>query len=92
VRKSAKFGLQIFATEASAGVTASLYARHRPERTLLYQLVEDDYPALKAQLAVLLVDEVFSQTIGAPVGDELRVPAALFVCQSSNNHGAGAWH
>jgi hypothetical protein len=37
--------------EASAGVGASRYARHRPERTLLYQLVEDYYPALKAQLA-----------------------------------------
>ena len=37
--------------EASAGVGASAYARHRPERTLLYQLVEDYYPALKAQLA-----------------------------------------
>jgi hypothetical protein len=37
--------------EASAGVAASIYERHRPERTLLYQLVEDYYPALKAQLA-----------------------------------------
>ena len=37
--------------EASAGVTASLYARHRLERALLYQLVEDYYPGLKAQLA-----------------------------------------
>ena len=37
--------------EASAGVGASVYGRHRPERTLLYQLVEDYYPALKAQLA-----------------------------------------
>jgi len=37
--------------EASAGVAASLYERHRPERTLLYQLVEDYYRALKAHLA-----------------------------------------
>jgi hypothetical protein len=37
--------------EASAGVGASVYERHRPERTLLYQLVEDYYPALKAHLA-----------------------------------------
>ena len=37
--------------EASAGVAASRYERHRPERTLLYQLVEDYYPALKAHLA-----------------------------------------
>ena len=36
--------------EASAGVIASVYERHRPERTLLYELVEDYYPALKAQL------------------------------------------
>ena len=39
--------------EASAGVGASVYGRHRPERTLLYQLVEDYYPALKAHLAAL---------------------------------------
>ena len=37
--------------EASAGVGASCYERHRPERTLLYQLVEDYYPALKTHLA-----------------------------------------
>ena len=37
--------------QASAGVTASVYERHRPEHTLLYELVEDYYPALKAQLS-----------------------------------------
>jgi len=37
--------------EASAGVGASVYERRRPERTLLYQLVEDYYPALKVHLA-----------------------------------------
>ena len=37
--------------EASAGVVASRYERHRPERTLLYQLVEEHYPALKVHLA-----------------------------------------
>ena len=37
--------------EASAGVVASVYERHRPERTLLYQLVEERYPAFKAELA-----------------------------------------
>ncbi len=31
--------------EASAGVAASLYERHRPGRTLLYQLVEEHCPA-----------------------------------------------
>ena len=36
---------------ASLGVGASVYERHRPERTPLYQLVEDYYPALKAHLA-----------------------------------------
>jgi hypothetical protein len=36
--------------EASAGVGASRYERHRPERALLYQLVEEHYPALKAHL------------------------------------------
>ena len=36
---------------ASLGVGASVYELHRLERTLLYQLVEDYYPALKAHLA-----------------------------------------
>ena len=31
--------------EASPGGGAFRYARHRPERTLLYQLVEEYYPA-----------------------------------------------
>jgi len=31
--------------EASPGGGAFPYARHRPERTLLYQLVEEYYPA-----------------------------------------------
>jgi hypothetical protein len=34
--------------EASAALAASRYERHRPKRTLLYQLVEKHYPALKA--------------------------------------------
>ena len=34
--------------EASQGVGVPVYERHRPERTLLYQLVETYYPALKA--------------------------------------------
>jgi hypothetical protein len=37
--------------EASSGAAALGYERHRPERTLLYQLVEEYYPAFKAQLA-----------------------------------------
>jgi ribosomal protein S27E len=37
--------------EASSGVGAPVYARHRPERTLLYQLVQEYYPALRAHLA-----------------------------------------
>ncbi len=36
--------------EASTGVGAFVYERHRPERTLLYQLVEEYYPGLKAHL------------------------------------------
>ena len=36
--------------EASSGVGAFVYERHRPERTLLYQLVQDYYPAFKAHL------------------------------------------
>ena len=37
--------------EASSGVGARVYARHRPERTLLYQLVQRYYPELQAHLA-----------------------------------------
>ncbi len=37
--------------EASSGVSAPPYLRHRPERILLYQLVEEYYPAFKAHLA-----------------------------------------
>ncbi len=37
--------------EASPGVGAPLYVRHRPEHTLLYQLVQEHYPAFKVHLA-----------------------------------------
>ncbi len=37
--------------EASPGTGAPPYVRHRAERTLLYQLVEEYYPAFKAHLA-----------------------------------------
>ena len=37
--------------EASKGVDAPSYERHRPERALLYQIVEEYYPALKEHLA-----------------------------------------
>jgi hypothetical protein len=37
--------------EASSGGGAPPYVRHRPERTLLYQVVEEYYPAFKAHLA-----------------------------------------
>ena len=36
--------------EASMGVGAFVYERHRLERTLLYQLVQEYYPALKDHL------------------------------------------
>lgn len=36
--------------EAASGVGAPVYVRHRPERTLLYQLVQEYYPELKAHL------------------------------------------
>jgi len=32
--------------EASKGADAPSYVRHRPERTFLYQIVEEHYPAL----------------------------------------------
>ncbi len=37
--------------EASAGEGAVRYARHRPERTLLYQLVKEYYPAFVSAMA-----------------------------------------
>ena len=37
--------------EASPGIGAPPYVRHCPERTLLYQLVEEYYPAFEAHLA-----------------------------------------
>jgi len=37
--------------EASRGERALRYERHRPEQTLLYQLVEEYYPAFEAQWA-----------------------------------------
>ena len=36
--------------EARPGVGAPLYVRHRPERTLLYQIVDEYYPAFKQHL------------------------------------------
>jgi hypothetical protein len=38
--------------EASRGERAPQYERHRPEQTLLYQLVEEYYPAFEVQWAV----------------------------------------
>ncbi len=37
--------------EVSSDVGAPVYMRHRPERTLLYQLVQEYYPAFKTHLA-----------------------------------------
>jgi ribosomal protein S27E len=37
--------------EASSGGGAPPYVRHRPERSLLYQVVEEYYPSFKAHLA-----------------------------------------
>ena len=42
--------------EASSGIGAPPYVRHRPERTLLYQLVEELYPAFKAHLGAQGMD------------------------------------
>ncbi len=39
--------------DAGSGVGAPVYVRHRPEHTLLYQLVQEYYPAFKAHLAVV---------------------------------------
>jgi len=37
--------------EASSGIGAPPYVRHCPERTLLYQIVDEYYPSFKAHLA-----------------------------------------
>lgn len=37
--------------DASSGVGAPVYTRHRPERTVLYRLVQEYYPELRAHLA-----------------------------------------
>jgi hypothetical protein len=37
--------------EASRGERAPRYEHHRPEQTLLYQLIEEYYPAFEAQWA-----------------------------------------
>jgi ribosomal protein S27E len=37
--------------EASADVAARVYVRHRPERSLLYQIVEEYYPAFVCHMA-----------------------------------------
>ena len=37
--------------EASRGERAPRYERHRPERTLLYQLIEEYYPVFETQWA-----------------------------------------
>ncbi len=43
--------LRCYGRVASSGVGAPVYARHRPERTRLYALVQEYYPAFKAHLA-----------------------------------------
>ncbi len=58
--------------ESSSGGSAPPYVRHRPERTVLYQIVDEYYPAFKgfcpscgarrmAESAALLVDEAFPE-------------------------------
>ena len=42
--------------DGGSGLGAPVYARHRPERTLLYQLVQEYFPALKAHLAAQVRD------------------------------------
>jgi hypothetical protein len=37
--------------ETRSGTGGPVYVRHRPERTLLFQLVQEYYPAFKAHLA-----------------------------------------
>ena len=36
--------------EVALGVGAPVYVRHRPERTLLYQILDEYYPAFKQHL------------------------------------------
>ncbi len=40
-----------YGRDASSSVGAPVYVRHRPERTALYQLVQEYYPAFKVHLS-----------------------------------------
>ena len=51
-RKDARMAHWGTGREAGLGEGAQRYERHRPEQTLLYQLVEQYYPAFVAELAV----------------------------------------
>jgi len=67
--------------EASSGAGALGYERHRPERVLLYQLVEEYYHAVKAQLTAhgmelqASVEREFEQYLSYTV----TIPAAITV-------------
>ena len=43
--------LLVAGREAGLGVGAGVYERHCPERTVLYHLVQEYFPALKPHLA-----------------------------------------
>ncbi len=42
---------KLAAREADKGLGVNRYQRHQPEQTLLYQLIEQHYPAFINQLA-----------------------------------------
>jgi hypothetical protein len=70
--------------EASSGIGAPPYVRHRPERTLLYQLVEEYYPEFKAHLAAqgmalpAHVEQEFEALIPTEAGRAFRFMPATY--------------
>jgi len=78
--------------EASSSAGALGYERHRPERTLLCQLAEEHYSALKAQLAAQSTElPVFVERPDGSVRFrwvKALTSAELTIRTSNNNHRA----
>ena len=72
------------------------YQRHRPEQTLLYQIIERHYPEFRDVMAMqgkslpLHLQQEFADTAYTPVGVELSLSIAFPVCQPPATDGAGA--
>ena len=82
--------------DASSGVGVPPYVRHRLERTLLYQLVRDYYPAFKAHLAAQgstlppYIEHEFDDYLKCgrlEQGDPMMTTFGL--CRQRHGHGGG---